>query len=70
MKEVYSAVAKRNKTKSVNVEKSIRDNIERTWTKTSPEILGRYYPYSTSKGSGAPTNMEFIKNMARKLWKM
>lgn len=70
MKEVYSAVAKRNKTKSVNVEKSIRDNIERTWTKTSPEILERYYPYSTSKGSGAPTNMEFIKNMARKLWKM
>ena len=69
MKEVYSAVAKKNHTKSVNVEKSIRDNIERTWTKTPPKTLERYYPYSTSNGKGAPTNMEFIKNMARKLWK-
>ena len=70
MKGVYLAVAKINNAKSINVEKSIRDNIERTWTKTPTKTLERYYPYSTSNGKGAPTNMEFVKNMARKLWKM
>lgn len=69
MKEVYSVVAKKNRTKDVNVEKAIRDNIERTWIKTAPEILERYYPYPVSKVSGAPTNMEFVKNMARKMWR-
>jgi len=69
MKEVYSVVAKKNNTRDVNVEKALRDNIERTWTKTSPEILERYYPYPVSKSSGTPTNMEFVKNMARKIWK-
>lgn len=70
MKEVYSVVAKKNNTKDANIEKAIRDNIERTWTKTTPEILERYYPFTVSKGSGAPTNMEFVKNMARKIWKV
>lgn len=68
MKEVYIAVGKKNNTKDVNIEKAIRDNIERTWTKTTPKILERYYPYPVSKGSGAPTNMEFVKNMARRIW--
>ena len=67
MKEVYSAVAKKNKTKDVNVEKSIRDNIERTWMKADPKQLEFYYPYQISKDSGTPTNMEFIKNMTRKM---
>lgn len=67
MKEVYSAVAKKHKTKAVNVEKSIRDNIERTWMKTMPERLEHYYPYQVSKESGTPTNMEFIKNMTRRM---
>lgn len=70
MKEVYSTVARKNNTKDTNVEKAIRDNIERTWKKTTPDILERYYPYSVSKESGTPTNMEFIKNMARKMWKI
>lgn len=70
MKEVYSVVAKVYNTKDGNIEKAIRDNIEKTWTKTTPQILERYYPYPVSKGSGAPTNMEFVKNMARKMWKV
>lgn len=69
MKEVYSAVAKKNKTKAVNVEKALRDNIERTWTRSKPEVLERYYPFPISKDSGTPTNMEFVKNMARKIQK-
>ena len=69
MKEVYSAVAKKNNTKDVNVEKALRDNIERTWTRSRPEVLERYYPFPVSRGSGAPTNMEFVKNMARNMWK-
>lgn len=67
MKEVYSVVANKNKTKDVNVEKAIRDNIERTWSKTNPEHLELYYPFQISKESGVPTNMEFIKNMVRKM---
>ena len=67
MKEVYSVVAERNKTKDVNVEKAIRDNIERTWGKNNPEILERHYPFAVSKDNGTPTNMEFVKNMARKI---
>lgn len=70
MKEIYAAVAKKNKTKDSNIEKTIRDNIEKNWTKTAPEILERYYPYPVSKGNGAPTNMEFVKNMARKMWRI
>ncbi len=70
MKVVYAVVAKEYDTKALNVEKSIRDCIEKTWNKTTPEILERYYPYPVSKGSGAPTNMEFVKNMARKMWKV
>lgn len=67
MKEVYSVVAGKHKTKAVNVEKSIRDNIERTWMKTSQKQLEQYYPYQVSKESGSPTNMEFIKNMTRRM---
>lgn len=68
LKDVYGVVAKKNGTKDVNVEKAIRDSIERTWTKKDAETLEIYYPYPVSKESGAPTNMEFIKNMTRKMW--
>ena len=67
MKVVYSAVGKKNNTKDVNIEKAIRDSIEKIWTRTAPDVLERYYPYPISKGSGAPTNMEFVKHMARKM---
>lgn len=67
LKDVYHMVAQKSGTKDVNVEKAIRDNIERTWMKTNAEILDRYYPYPVSKESGAPTNMEFIKNISRKM---
>lgn len=70
LKEIYGVVAKRNDTKDTNVEKNIRDNIERTWMKANPKILERYYPFEVSKESGSPTNMEFIKNMTRKMWKV
>lgn len=70
MKEVYSVVAGKNNTKDVNVEKAIRDNIERTWMKTNPKQLELYYPFQISKESGTPTNMEFIKNMMRKMQKV
>ena len=70
LKEVYGIVAKKNDTKDINVEKAIRDSIERAWMKTDPEVLERFYPYPVSKESGTPTNMEFIKNMTRKMWKV
>ena len=67
MKTVYSVVGKKNNTKGGNVEKAIRDSIEKVWDKTAPGILEKYYPYQVSKDHGAPTNMEFVKNMARKI---
>lgn len=70
LKEVYGVVAKKNDTKEVNVEKAIRDNIEKTWMRTNPETLEIHYPYPVSKESGTPTNMEFIKNITRKIWKV
>lgn len=68
LKDVYNVVAKKCGTKDTNVEKAIRDNIERTWMKTNTEILERFYPYPVSKESGTPTNMEFVKNISRKMW--
>ena len=67
MKTVYSVVGKKNNTKDANVEKAIRDSIEMVWEKTALDILEKYYPYQVSKDHGAPTNMEFVKNMARKM---
>lgn len=69
MKAVYAEVGKRYHTNGDNVEKAIRDNIERTWNKALPQSIERYYPFPTSKESGTPTNMEFVKNMIRILWK-
>lgn len=67
LKDVYGIVAKKNGTKVVNVEKNIRDNIERTWMRTEPQILEVHYPYPVSKESGTPTNMEFVKNITHKM---
>ena len=70
IKDIYDLIAQKHKTKNVNVEKAIRDNIERTWTKTNADILECFYPYPISKESGTPTNMEFIKNISRKVRKV
>ena len=67
MKTVYDVVGKKNNTKGSNVEKAIRDSVEKVWNKTATQILEKYYPYQVSKDHGAPTNMEFVKNMARRM---
>ena len=66
IKTIYEVVAQKQYTKSANVEKSIRDSIERVWNKTDEKILERYYPYEISKDSGCPTNKEFVFNMAKR----
>jgi two-component system response regulator (stage 0 sporulation protein A) len=66
IKEVYEAVAKKYDTKGVNVEKVIRDGIEKVWTKSEHEVLVSIYPYEISGESGSPTNSEFIRNVAGK----
>lgn len=70
MREVYEVVADRTRSKPLNVEKVIRDNIERVWKKTKPEILERWYPYEVSCESGCPTNSEFVVNMAKKFCRL
>lgn len=69
MKEVYAEVGKKYHTDSSNVEKAIRDNIERAWSRSQPENIEKYYPFSVSQDRGMPTNMEFVKNISRKMWK-
>lgn len=68
MKEVYAQVGRKYHTDSSNVEKAIRDNIERTWSRSLSENIEKYYPYPISKDRGMPTNMEFVKNISRKMW--
>lgn len=70
MRDVYEVVAKRTNSKPSNVEKVIRDNIERVWRRTKPEVLERLYPYEVQEESGCPTNSEFVGNMAKKFYRL
>ena len=67
MKEIYSLVGKIYHTKAVNVEKGIRDNIERVWKRVSVRQLERYYPFPVAGEKGTPTNKEFIYNITTKI---
>ena len=68
MKEIYEMVGKVYNTKAVNVEKGIRDNIERVWGRISQKQIDRYYPFFISKEKGTPTNKEFILNITKRIW--
>ena len=67
---VYLEVAKRQKSKPENVEKSIRACIEKIWLVCEPRILEKYYPYPYSKDTGLPTNSQFILNMIKQFKKL
>lgn len=67
MRQLYEKVAKNHHTKAVNVEKSIRDSIERVWNKENPRDLELFYPYPISTDSGCPSNQEFVHNMVKKI---
>jgi len=70
LQEVYTDVAKRMNTKGTNVEKGIRDTIEKVWKDNSMSFLEELYPFPVSKDTGCPTNSEFIRNMAEKFRKL
>ena len=70
VQEVYTEVAKIMNTKGVNVEKGIRDTIEKIWKDNTGAFLEEHYPFPVSKDTGCPTNSEFIRNMAGKFKKL
>ncbi|MFI3213308.1 MAG: sporulation initiation factor Spo0A C-terminal domain-containing protein [Eubacteriales bacterium] len=65
-KDIYPKIATMYHTNHKNVEKNIRDAIERTWKKAKPENIGKFYPFEVDEISGCPTNLEFITNMAKR----
>ncbi len=70
VQEIYDGVAKIMNTKGTNVEKGIRDTIEKIWKDNPGSFLETYYPFPISKNTGCPTNSEFIRNMAMKFKKL
>lgn len=63
-KVLYPAVAKRCKTTSIRVERSIRHAIELTWLRGDIEVLQQFFSHTISIDKGKPTNNEFISMLS------
>lgn len=63
-KVLYPTIAKRNKTTSSRVERSIRHAIEVAWTRGHADTLNDLFGYTVSNDRGKPTNSEFIALIA------
>lgn len=66
-KEVYPYIASKYKTNAKNVERGMRNAIEKVWTEQDVEKLRELYPYAWNLKTGRPTNTEFLHNMVQKL---
>lgn len=66
-KEVYPYIASKYKTNAKNVERGMRNAIEKVWTEQEVEKLRELYPYEWNLKTGRPTNTEFLHSMVRKL---
>lgn len=64
---VYPVLAKRMNVSVKSVEKNLRNAIEKIWTKENAKKILEMYDYSWSRGSGRPTNAEFVINIAEKI---
>lgn len=65
--DIYPVIAAKRSTTAANVEKNIRNGIERVWKHANMATLERFYPYYWDRESGRPTNTDFIFHMAEKL---
>ncbi len=63
-KRLYPAVALKNDTTPVRVEKAIRHAIELCMTRAEPHALAAYFGGSISPEKGKPTNAEFLSTLA------
>lgn len=66
-KELYPAVAKRCQCESGNVERSIRNAIDRAWQHRDDRIWQLYFPANASGTVPRPTNGTFISRLAHTL---
>ena len=66
--DVYSLIAQQYHTTKNSVERGIRNAIESTFTEAQIEVLHECYPFPYDEKKGRPTNTEFLKNMAERLW--
>lgn len=66
-KFLYPAIAKKYKTTSSSVERTIRHAIEIAWRRGNTEALEEIFGNSISAGKGKPTNSEFMALLTDKL---
>ena len=66
-RKIYPAVAARNNTTPVRVERVIRHAIESCFTKGNAETVYSYFPHCMTNEKGKPTNSEFIAVLSDKL---
>ena len=59
-KYLYPAIAKKNKTTSSSVERTIRHAIEVAWRRGSMDVLEDIFGNTVCAGKGKPTNSEFL----------
>lgn len=66
-KELYPYIAKKFDTHPNNVERNVRNAIEKVWAEEDIGRLEKCYPYEWNPESGRPTNAEFFHNMVKKI---
>jgi len=66
-KSLYPSIAKKYKTTSSRVERTIRHAIEVAWSRGNIKILDEIFGYTINANIGKPTNSEFIAMIADKI---
>lgn len=66
-KFLYPSIAKKYKTTSSSVERTIRHAIEVAWRRGNMETLEEFFGNTISAGKGKPTNSEFMALLTDKL---
>lgn len=66
-KELYPYIAEKFDTNVGNVERNIRVAIEKVWTLNELEQIRRFYDEDWGVKSGRPTNIKFMRYIARKV---
>lgn len=65
--DIYPVIAAEKNTSKESVERGIRGAIEAVWTASDIRLLQRHYPFPYDEEQGRPTNLSFLKNMAKRL---
>lgn len=66
-KDIYPHIASRLSTTTTNVERAIRNAIEKVWLEQPLYKINDSYPYRWDENIGRPSNGDFIKNMSQKI---